>query len=199
MASQPPTRSKIRATVAAGPTEHSCGYSHTACGREGRGQGGDAACGAAHPPGGSSHTMSRRQNVIMHSSHTGSSSPTGSHSVIWRRAQRSAGGQRPHTTQSSSGIGMARQSRQKSLNRVGANSVYLRAFFRGLGGGNGQPEKRLGEFASASKRPWTSEGGSGAKRKRPSLRRAASSHSDRVWRRLVEASRARSTPRRPDC
>ena len=42
----------------------------------------------------------------MHSSHTGWSSPTGSHSVIWRRAQRSAGGQRPHTTQSSSGIGM---------------------------------------------------------------------------------------------
>jgi hypothetical protein len=30
----------------------------------------------------------------MHSSHTGSSSRTGSQSVIWRRAQRSAGGQR---------------------------------------------------------------------------------------------------------
>jgi hypothetical protein len=48
--------------------------------------------GGAHPPGGSSHTTSRRQNVIMHSSHTGSSSSTGSHSVTWRRAQRSAGG-----------------------------------------------------------------------------------------------------------
>jgi len=44
----------------------------------------------------------------MHSSHTGWSSPTGSHSVTWRRAQRSARGQLLHTTQSSSGIGMTR-------------------------------------------------------------------------------------------
>ena len=44
----------------------------------------------------------------MHSSHTGWSSPTGCHSVIWRRAQRSAGCQLLHTTQSSSGIGMQR-------------------------------------------------------------------------------------------
>ena len=43
----------------------------------------------------------------MHSSHTGWSSPTGSHSVIRRRAQRSAGRQPLHTTQSFSGIGMA--------------------------------------------------------------------------------------------
>ena len=42
----------------------------------------------------------------MHSSHTGWSSPTGSHSVIRRRAQRSAGRQLLHTTQSFSGIGM---------------------------------------------------------------------------------------------
>ena len=43
----------------------------------------------------------------MHSSHTGWSSPTGSHSVIRRRAQRSAGRQPLHTTQSFSRIGMA--------------------------------------------------------------------------------------------
>ena len=42
----------------------------------------------------------------MHSSHTGWSSPTGSHSVIRRRAQRSAGRQPLHPTQSFSGIGM---------------------------------------------------------------------------------------------
>ena len=42
----------------------------------------------------------------MHSSHTGWSSPTGSHSVIRRRAQRSAGRQPLHTTHSSSGVGM---------------------------------------------------------------------------------------------
>jgi hypothetical protein len=63
--------------------------------------------GAAHPPGGSSHTICRQQSAIMHSSQTGWSSPTGSHSMTWRRAQRSAGGHLPHTTQSSSGIGMA--------------------------------------------------------------------------------------------
>src|SRR6516165_7750265 len=43
----------------------------------------------------------------MHSSHTGWSSPTGNHSVIRRRAQRSAGRQPLHTTKSFSGIGMA--------------------------------------------------------------------------------------------
>jgi hypothetical protein len=43
----------------------------------------------------------------MHSSQTGWPSPTGSHSVIWRRAQRSAGRQLPQTTQScSTSIGM---------------------------------------------------------------------------------------------
>jgi hypothetical protein len=55
-----------------------------------------------------SDTISRCQEIIMHSSHTGWSSPTGSHSVTRRRAQRSAGRQPLHTTQSFSGIGMRR-------------------------------------------------------------------------------------------
>jgi hypothetical protein len=54
----------------------------------------------------SSHTISRCQEIMMHSSHTGWSSPTGSHSMIRRCAQRSAGRQPLHTTQSFSGIGM---------------------------------------------------------------------------------------------
>ena len=53
----------------------------------------------------------------MHSSHTGWSSPTGCHSVTWRRAQRSAGGKLLHTTQSSSGIGMAAACSPKVANR----------------------------------------------------------------------------------
>jgi hypothetical protein len=68
-------------------------------------------------PRSSSHTISCCQDVIMHSSHTGWSSSAGSHSVIWRRAQRWAGGQLSHTAQSSSGTGMAAACSQKVANR----------------------------------------------------------------------------------
>jgi hypothetical protein len=56
---------------------------------------------------GSSNTVCRCHDVMRHSSQTGWSSLTGSHSVTWRRAERSAEGQHLHTTQSSSGIAIA--------------------------------------------------------------------------------------------
>jgi len=69
----------------------------------------------------------------MHSSHTGWSSPTGCHSVIMRRAQRSAAGHLLHTTQSSSGIGMTAACSPKVAN-LWLSSARLQPYLRKVNG-----------------------------------------------------------------
>ena len=96
---------------------------------------------------GSSHTIARCQDVIMHSSHMGWSSPTGCHSVIMRRAQRSAAGHLLHTTQSSSGIGMAGACSSKVAN-LWPPSAPLKPYLRKVNGAhhqtrNAEPKPRV--------------------------------------------------------
>ena len=80
----------------------------------------------------------------MHSSHTGWSSPTGCHSVIMRRAQRSAAGHLLHTTQSSSGIGMTAACSPKVAN-LWLSSARLQPYLRKVNGAHHQNEKRGAE------------------------------------------------------
>ena len=101
---------------------------------------------------GSSHTIARCQDVIMHSSHTGWSSPTGCHSVIMRRAQRSAAGHLLHTTQSSSGIGMTAACSPKVAN-LWLSSARLQPYLRKVNGAHRQTRSRSPASCSLSYQP----------------------------------------------